>query len=700
MSTESLSNNLGVGPRPSEDKPGKEHRRPVSAERYGEEARRSQAQPQPAEASRDYCSGSEPAAESVRSRRPAELEVLLEAAGRRHTFEVDLGAVEAEEPAAEGFSEAEELLARPPAETERVRIVVHTAPAPPTDDLEKIDVELRLGTVAIASTCAESPEVARLARIGPNRLETAVYQPFLDCAGMAHLDLLTRWSGEDLYQRIARIPMRILPAKISPEELDQLVSELEEAARGVLFDAYSKTLTGLRRGGSAAERPPIEELEAIRSLLNLFGTLLERISNRPAQRLTLSPRRVGIYPGESITPETLLSLAEDASLLTRTRAGVLPRERIEMAAERDARLPEHTALSGFLAFLAEETRRNIARIQAEAERRRRGQRNFAPGPSGIWAKREAPRILALQGLEAGAKGLLSRARDLRRRHEFLPADAPPLRRPPDLTKRFAHVGAYAVLYRAMREYFKGHEVDLEDWNLLVGAKSLPVLWEYWVVLKVIRFLQRKLHYAFSPWESSGSLFRRLGGFRDRYTYDLASDRRLELSDAAGRRIVFRYQPRYVAMSGALGPHGAAYGRLKRRGAPYEPDIALELYPAGAPEAAVPEHIVLLDAKYTSRSHDEVLQSLLRYRNIGELRTGRRLVRQIWALTNAFPPQHGLEGTPALETDITLDNEAFFDSAFSAQGEVCGAIGLRPGKERAQEPLELLLTRVFAIFGVV
>ena len=57
---ESLSNNPGVGPRPSEDKPGKERRRPVSTERYGEEARRSQAQPQPAEASRDYCSGSEP----------------------------------------------------------------------------------------------------------------------------------------------------------------------------------------------------------------------------------------------------------------------------------------------------------------------------------------------------------------------------------------------------------------------------------------------------------------------------------------------------------------------------------------------------------------------------------------------------------------------------------------------------------------
>jgi hypothetical protein len=56
---ESLSNNPGVGPRPSEDKPGKERRRGVSAERYVEEARRGQAQPQPAEASRDYCSGSE-----------------------------------------------------------------------------------------------------------------------------------------------------------------------------------------------------------------------------------------------------------------------------------------------------------------------------------------------------------------------------------------------------------------------------------------------------------------------------------------------------------------------------------------------------------------------------------------------------------------------------------------------------------------
>jgi zinc protease len=56
---ESVSNNPGVGPRPSEDKPGKERRRGVSTERYGEEARRHQAQPRPAEASQDYCSRSE-----------------------------------------------------------------------------------------------------------------------------------------------------------------------------------------------------------------------------------------------------------------------------------------------------------------------------------------------------------------------------------------------------------------------------------------------------------------------------------------------------------------------------------------------------------------------------------------------------------------------------------------------------------------
>ncbi len=78
--TESLSNNLGVGPRPSEDQPGKERRRPVSAERYGEEARRSQAQPQPAEASRDYCSGSEGRIARSRAARLGPLAILWVAA--------------------------------------------------------------------------------------------------------------------------------------------------------------------------------------------------------------------------------------------------------------------------------------------------------------------------------------------------------------------------------------------------------------------------------------------------------------------------------------------------------------------------------------------------------------------------------------------------------------------------------------------
>ncbi|MBI4603860.1 MAG: DUF2357 domain-containing protein [Planctomycetes bacterium] len=638
----------------------------------------------------------------------ATIEILRGESGRLARLvrsELDLGSERGAEPAGSGGPygpEAQAQKARQEQqeqqeeqgvlETDRLAVTISA----PRGVLDSVEVRLAAGNVAVASTRPEGPDELRLARPAPERLELTATQIFLDCAGESWLEVLTRWSGEDEFRPVARIPLSVRAAKIDQEELERLIADLEEASRDVLFEAYAKTSVALRASDVPRRRAPAEKLERIRGLLLLFGAELARISNRPAQRLALSPRRVGVYPGEPITPETLASMAEDTTLLARTRVGVLPRERIEMAAERDVELPEHAAIAGFLARLDDEVREVASALASEVQFRKARRRIFAPGEGGIWSQREEPRIQALQGLEAKARVLLSTCRDLRRKHEFLPPDPPPLGRPPDLTKRFAHVGGYSVLYRAMREHFQGTKVDLEGGGVLVAAKSLPVLWEYWTVLKVIRFLQRRLRYAAGPWDSSASLFRRVLGPRDRYVLELAGDRRLEFLDAAGRRVLFRYQPRYWPMHRAR----ADYGRLQRRGAPYEPDMAIEVYAAGDEAAGTPEHILVLDAKYASRSHADLLDSVARYRNIGELRTGVRLARQIWAVTNA-PKAPGAEssaGSP-LEEHVTVDNEAFLEEGFSALGEVCGVICVRPGQETGQDPLGLLLGRLFGILGV-
>jgi hypothetical protein len=627
---------------------------------------------------------------------PAGLELWREGGDRRQCLlraDIDLGADRPLEIGPGEDDAADQALL----ETDRLTLVV----TGPGAALERLEIQLRAGTVPVASTSPERRDERRLVPAGEG-LETRDHQPFLDGAGFTSLGVFTRWPGEEAYSGVARVPLRILPAKITPEEFDRLLGELEETARGVIFDAYAKTAIGLRPGAPALLAPP-EKLEHIAVVLELFGQELARISRRPAQRLTLSPRRVLIAPGEAITPETSISISEDTSLLARTAAGVLPRERVETTAERDVHLGEHAALSGFLAALAADTRELLDLIRSEVGLRLDRRRLFAAGEGGIWSEREEPRVAALRGLETRARGLLSRSRDLRRRHDFLPPEVPPLRRAPELTKRFAHVGAYAVLYRVMREYQRSRQVELDGRNVLVNAKSLPVLWEYWTALRVIDFLQRRLRYAGPPWEAAASLFQRVVGHRERFVIDLAGDRRLEFLDEGGRRVLFRYQPLYFSLSRSE----SRYGRLKRQAAPFEPDLAIEVFHAGD-ESGVPEHLILLDAKYSSRSHEDLLADLLRYRNIGDFRTGRRLARQIWALTNALKetprePTGALwpgEGQPEnLETHATADNEVFFTGAPSPALEVCGVLGLRPTGKRAGDPLDLLLARALAGLGV-
>jgi hypothetical protein len=604
-----------------------------------------------------------------------------------HPFHLDAG-----ESVDLVWGEALESEATSVSERDRVRLVVH---APPRV-LDGGAVHLYLGSVPIASTHPEGPDELKLHREGPGTAATRAARPFLDCAGAAPLVVAVGSRGDEPPRRVAAVVLRVLPSKVSSEEFERLLADLEEVSTEVLREEYARTFTGESRPRDAGRLTPVEELERLRGTVDLFGAQLARIAHRPAQRLSLSPRRVGVSPGDAITPETVASLVEDTSFLARTQLGVLPRERIDMTAERDVLLPEHAALSGFLALLAEGVRSALDRVQREISAREARRRVFAEGSTGIWATREEPRIRALRETEGRARGLLARCREIRRRSDLLPPDVPPLLRPPELTKRFAHVGGYSVLYRAMIEHFERRDVALDP-GFYTAMPSLPVLWELWVVLKVLRFLGRRLRHAGPPGEAgTATLFRRTVGARDRLLLDLKGPRHLELASADGRRVLFRYQPRYSTIAARRGQ----FGRLQRRGAPYEPDMSIEIYPVGSEEGSIPEHIVILDAKYSSRSHAKVLESISRYRNIGEFRTGRRLARHVWAITSApkGPPAAG-PAAERLDEHATVDNEAFFEPGFSAQADVCGVLGVRPEKERAREPLDLLLTRTFAVLGV-
>src|SRR5581483_6295871 len=123
-----------------------------------------------------------------------------------------------------------------------------------------------------------------------------------------------------------------------------------------------------------------------------------------------------------------------------------------------------------------------------------------------------------------------------------------------------------------------------------------------------------------------SPFRRLAEERTRFVIEFSPDRIVDFEDADGRLVRLRYQPSYRAA------HASGYGLL---GPEHErtPDLALEVFSAPDPNRVVPDLIVVLDAKYTSASQAEKLETVRqKYSKIGIFRTGLILSRPVWALT--------------------------------------------------------------------
>jgi hypothetical protein len=184
-------------------------------------------------------------------------EVWREEKGTRHYFfgrDVDLRArhpavagAAAHEAAFEAREEGEcEIL-----ETDRVTFTVSTQDPFP-GDLE--EVQIRCGDVVVASTRAEGPHEAPLVLEGATALEARAFQPFLDCAGLTTVGLCVRWADQEDLQAVERVAVRVVPSKITPRELEQLMTELDLVSSGILFDAYTKTYVGLRESGRIKRR--------------------------------------------------------------------------------------------------------------------------------------------------------------------------------------------------------------------------------------------------------------------------------------------------------------------------------------------------------------------------------------------------------------------------------------------------------------
>src|SRR6266511_1354171 len=211
---------------------------------------------------------------------------------------------------------------------------------------------------------------------------------------------------------------------------------------------------------------------------------------------------------------------------------------------------------------------------------------------------------------------------------FLPP-APPLRHVPPSTPLLRHHKAYSSAFKTITAHFQAFRVQVDDKHLVMRAKSLPLLYEWWCLLEVLRSLRACLRYAQAEDFGPNSPFRRLAEERDRFVLEFQPDQSIDFEDASGRLVRCRYVPSYRGLATS---RGASYGLLAEH-SERTPDISIEIFAPGDTSGGPPEMIIVLDAKYSSEPHLVKLDEMYRkYGKIGIFQTGKVLSRQVWALT--------------------------------------------------------------------
>ena len=230
--------------------------------------------------------------------------------------------------------------------------------------------------------------------------------------------------------------------------------------------------------------------------------------------------------------------------------------------------------------------------------------------------------------------------------------------------------------------------------MLARARSLPVLYEWWCFLQVMKILKNALTMKELPGESADSPFRRLGAERDRFVIDFTTDQWTDFHDRTGRLVRLRYVPLYRSRAydlslgyGLLGPEPEA-----------TPDLVLEIFPAAIDEVP-PETLIVLDAKYSTSQHQQLIERVRnKYGRIGLFSTGEILSRQVWALTPTEPPP-GPQYTLEWSKYCSVDNLSFWTDTFDPTAPVAGAILTRPLMSEPS-PLESLLRWLLGREGLV
>jgi hypothetical protein len=515
--------------------------------------------------------------------------------------------------------------------------------------------------------------------------------------------------GDVLWRPVLTIELRVTAGKMEQALFEAMCQEIADHSAAVLLDVYGKTSIGLgleRRPGDTA---PLAALQRVRQALDEMAHILRQMAHQPAYRLKTYRVREPAVAEQGVSAVTLEEACLDPTLVVALPAGIRFREHVRETAASTFDLPENRLIAGFLRFLGRQLADLRTRIQREVdlrlERRAYRHRRTEEGGKTWWESEDLPRLEEFRRLLDQVGGM---ERDLAnlRRYPFLPA-TPPLREVPPSTQLIRSHQAYGNAYKVIVAHFQAFRVQLDDQYLVARAKSLPVLYEWWCFLEVLRILQSCLRRCDTTHPERDLPLRRLVEERDRLVVEFAADQAVDFLDAAGRLVRLRYGPHYRPPRDS---GGLSYGLLGSRRVASErtPDFAIEVFPALGelselgevgesadvdPTAQAPDLIIVLDAKYSSDTHQAKLDEVgSKYGKIGLFHNGRILSRQVWALTPAPADDPGpAKGTqPKWAVFCTVDNLGFWSEQYDMTSCVVGAVQAKPQMLVGRSPLELLL----------
>ncbi len=555
-------------------------------------------------------------------------------------------------------------------------------------------IRLFVGSVIVASSVATD----RAHAIEYDETSEADVPPLVcrgrflaDWVGLTELAVEIRLGDSPAWVQALVLPLAVAAGKLTAEQFHQLFAELERDAAAVLLDVHGKTRVGLKAVQPLASSAPVAVLSRLRETIGELTGLLHQIARHPASRLRTQWSREQALLGQAISEVTVAEACRDPSLLARHGSALVFREHLRAHSRPDYRIAEHQLIADFSEYLKAQLADLRHRMDAEIAERaaRKHWRSFVvePGQPTWWEAEDLPRIEELQRCRQELAQLRGAVDDWCRL-AFLPPGRC-LRRKPHSTPLLRNHALYRRAFRLIAGHFLTYQATLDTHELLTRARSLPVLYEWWCAVQVIRILTRGLTPLLHDPHAAPILSTRLAQEGQRFTIEFGPDQALNFTDRRGARVRFRYQPSYAA-GAAVAPLGAGVLRT--------PDMALEVYPARPAAAAIPELIIILDAKYSSASQwDKLTEISTKYSKIGDVRTGRILSRQVWALTPAAPANS--THPDELRRACTVDNEAFWSAEFDMTNPVNGALQTRPLRPGRFDPLAELLRTLLRRSGV-